>query len=139
MGCSVPEAEDITQTALAQCYASWPAVTRASDTDAYVYRVLVNCLKKSRQRHWWRERPTEELPTASEPDTAESTVLRQSLRAALGRLSAEHRTVLVLRFMADMSERQVADVLGIPAGTVKSRLSRALSAIDVADLREETP
>lgn len=139
LGCSVPEAEDVTQTALARCYASWDRVTRAADTDAYVYRVLVNCLSTSRRRRWWGERPTAEPPDSAEPDPTDETVLRQSVRSTLARLSTEHRTVLVLRFVADMSERQVAEVLGIPAGTVKSRVARALTTIDPSGLREETP
>lgn len=139
LGCTVPEAEDVTQTALARCYASWDKVTRASDTDAYVYRVLVNRLSSSHRRRWWGEQPTEQVRDRPEPDAADGVALRQSLRQALARLSHEQRTVLVLRFAADMSERQVADVLGVPPGTVKSRLARALAAIDVTGLREETP
>jgi RNA polymerase sigma factor (sigma-70 family) len=56
------------------------------------------------------------------------------LRAALQRLSTEQRAVLVLRFLADLSERQVAEVLRIAPGTVKSRTSRGLALL-AADTR----
>lgn len=45
--------------------------------------------------------------------------------AAINRLSYEHRVVVVLRYLADLSETRVAQVLSVPVGTVKSRLSRA--------------
>jgi RNA polymerase sigma factor (sigma-70 family) len=51
------------------------------------------------------------------------------VRQALLGLSRDHREVLVLRFYADLSERQVAEVLRVPAGTVKSRTARALAAL----------
>ena len=52
-----------------------------------------------------------------------------AVRRALATLTKEHREVLVLRFYADLSERETADVLGVPAGTVKSRTARALLAL----------
>ncbi|MFT3872491.1 MAG: sigma-70 family RNA polymerase sigma factor [Nocardioides sp.] len=58
-----------------------------------------------------------------------------TLTRALQQLSAEHREVLVLRFVADLSEAQVAAVLGVPAGTVKSRVARAIARIDTEALR----
>jgi RNA polymerase sigma-70 factor (sigma-E family) len=134
LGCSLNEAEDIVQTTLMQCYASWSRVARAADPDAYVYRVLVNCLAKSRRRRWWQERPTENLPEGGHHDEAELAAVAQTLRAALQRLSAEQRAVLVLRFLADLSERQVAEVLRIAPGTVKSRTSRGLALL-AADAR----
>jgi RNA polymerase sigma-70 factor (sigma-E family) len=136
LGCNRHEAEDVAQTAMARCYASWPRVRRASDIDAYVYRTLLNCWSKSRRRRWWAETPTEHLPESHHED---DPVLRVALEHALSKLSAEHRAVLVLRFVADMTESQVADVLGVPIGTVKSRVSRALANVDLDDLREETP
>jgi RNA polymerase sigma factor (sigma-70 family) len=62
---------------------------------------------------------------------------RHDIERALGRLSNDHRTVLVLRFVADLSEHEVARVLRVPPGTVKSRTARALAQVELADLREE--
>jgi len=128
LGCSHQEAEDLVQTALIRCYRAWDKVSKASDTDAYVYRVLVNCWAKSRKRRWWGEEPASDVPETVGPDTTDGVALGNAVTAALRRLSPEHRAVLVLRYVADMNEHQVAEALGIPVGTVKSRLSRAVAA-----------
>jgi len=52
----------LVQTALIRCYRAWGRVSKASDTDAYVYQVLVNCWSKSRKRHWWGEEPASNVP-----------------------------------------------------------------------------
>ncbi|GAW49336.1 MULTISPECIES: SigE family RNA polymerase sigma factor [unclassified Nocardioides] len=137
IGCPRHEAEDVVQTGLARCYASWDRVRRADDVDAYVYRTVLNCWHKSRKRRWWGEVPTEVLPEApTTEDPTDQVLLRQALEAQLARLSPEHREVLVLRFVADLTEPQVAEVLDVPVGTVKSRVSRALAQIDLAAVRE---
>ncbi len=129
LGCSPTEAEDIVQTTLARCYSGWAKVQSADVPDAYVYRTLVNCLAKSRRRMWWAETPTERLPDRSVGDPADAVAERASVLAALSALTESQRAVVVLRYYADLSERQVADALGIPAGTVKSRLSRGLEQL----------
>ena len=138
LGCSRTDAEDLVQTALVRCYQAWWRVQRANDPDAYVYRVLLNCLASSRRRRWWGERPSDDLPVAAASDHAEVAVVRVSLMAALAGLGEDQRRVLVLRYWADLTERQVADVLGVAVGTVKSRTSRALAALSLA-LGDETP
>ena len=128
LGCSYQEAEDMVQTALIRCYGAWDRIAKASDPDAYVHKVLVNCWAKSRKRRWWGEKPTADLPDSVGPDNTADVALSHALATALGRLSPQHRAVLVLRYAADMTEQQVAEALEIPVGTVKSRLSRATAA-----------
>ncbi len=53
LGCTVHEAEDLVQASLVKCYVSWDKVMRATDRDAYVYRVLVNT-HRSNHKRWWR-------------------------------------------------------------------------------------
>lgn len=132
LGCSPTDAEDSVQTALIRCYRSWDKVGRASTVDAYVYRVLVNCLHSERKRRWSGEIPTADLPDSrhGSDDLAEQAASRTTMQEALTHLSSHHRTVLVLRFFSDLSERQTAQVLGVPPGTVKSRVSRALAALN---------
>ena len=139
LGCSREEAEDVAQSGLARCYTAWERVRRADDVDAYVYRTVLNCWRKSHRRRWWGEVPTESLPEVVPADDAtDAVLLRQALEVELRRLSVDHREVLVLRFVADLTEVQVAEVLDVPVGTVKSRVSRALAQIDLAALREST-
>lgn len=127
LGCSTHEAEDLAQTALARCYVSWSKVTSADDKDAYVYRVLVNCRNDGRRRRWSGEWPSERVPEHQDGVDREAQVdVADAVDRALGGLSEQLRVVVVLRFYAHLSEAQTATVLGIPRGTVKSRLSRAL-------------
>lgn len=137
LGCEQHEAEDVTQTALIRCYQAWDRVSRADDPDAYVYRTLLNCWRRSRRRKWWGERPVDVLPEPAGGSATDEVDLRDLVAATLGRLSADHRAVLVLRFVADLSENQTASVLGVAVGTVKSRTARALAAVDAAQLRKE--
>jgi len=137
LGCAAHEAEDLAQTTLVRCYTSWAAVSRADDRTAYVYRVLVNCLRDSRRRRWWGERPTEHLPEdASRPDghvadpTAAVDVV-DAVHRALACLTKPNRDVVVLRHLAGLTEAQTSRALGVPAGTVKSRLSRSLAQLAV--------
>jgi len=130
LGCPEADAEDVVQTALARCLRSWRRVSRADSPDAYVNRVLVNTLRDARARRWNGELPSDSLPEhAAEASHEDGLVVRR----ALASLSTEHREVLVLRYFADLSERQAADALGIPAGTVKSRTARAIAALSAHD------
>jgi RNA polymerase sigma-70 factor (sigma-E family) len=127
LGCSLDDAEDVVQSALAKTLVHWRRVSRADRPDAYVYRILVNAYRDGRSRHWNGETPTAELP---EPPVYEvDLTIGLAVRRALSGLSKEHREVLVLRFYADLSEREAAEVLGVPPGTVKSRTARALAAL----------
>lgn len=136
LGCSREEAEDLAQETLVRCYRAWDRVSRADRQDAYVYRMLLNGFTRSRRRRWRGEVPTADVPAGSvEHDVTDQV----DVGRVLARLSAEHREVLVLRYVADLSEAATAAVLGVPAGTVKSRVSRALAAVDRSSLsREET-
>ena len=124
LGCPRPDAEDVVQTALVRCFRHWRRVQRADRPDAYVYRVLVNVLPDAQARRWLAETPTELLPDGIvvDPDVVSGLAVRD----ALARMEPGRREVLVLRYYADLSESDIAAVLGIPAGTVKSRAARAL-------------
>ncbi len=126
LGCPRADAEDIVQTALLKCYRSWRRVARADHPDAYVHRVLVTTLADARARRWHGELPTETLPDHADGADPTGGI---AVRRALAALSPEHREVLVLRFYADLPERDTAVVLGVAPGTVKSRTSRALAAL----------
>jgi RNA polymerase sigma factor (sigma-70 family) len=83
---------------------------------------------------WWRRRwrgelPTLQLPEVAAPDSYADVDSRQALRAALAQLPPRQRAVVVLRYHQDLSEAQVAGLLGISAGTVKSQAARALATL----------
>lgn len=143
LGCSHADAEDAAQSALVKVWSHWGRVQAAAEPDAYVYRILLNTLATSRRRRWWGERPTADLPeptsgqaggrTADDTTTVE---LRDAVVAALRELPPEQRQVLVLRYVADLSERATAETLGVAVGTVKSRTARGLAALDRTHLTD---
>jgi RNA polymerase sigma-70 factor (sigma-E family) len=140
LGAFPHEAEDLVQTTLMRCYASWSKVRSADNRDAYVYRMLVNAHRTSRKRRWWGERPSSVIPEPS--DGADETARIEAADAverALGHLTEAGRTVVVLRFFGQLSEREIADALNIPTGTVKSRLSRALTQLSGSAELSERP
>jgi RNA polymerase sigma factor (sigma-70 family) len=139
IGCPRREADDVVQAGLARCYAAWDRVREADDMDAYVYRAVLDCWHRSRRRGWRGEPPGEPLPEPFPPeDVTDLVLLRRALEAQLAPLTPEDREALVLRFVADLTELQVSEVLDVPVGTVKGRVARALARIDLATLQEMT-
>ncbi|WGX95379.1 SigE family RNA polymerase sigma factor [Nocardioides sp. L-11A] len=126
MGSPLADAEDIVQSALTTCYRHWTKVRRAGSPEAYVYRILVNTRASTWRRKWRGELPTDDLPDGiTDPDLTTGIAVRQALAA----MPAAQREVLVLRYYADLTEREIADVLRIAPGTVKSRAARGLAAL----------
>ena len=140
LGCSHHEAEDIVQSTLTRCLVKWSQVRRAKDRDAYVNRILVNTLIDSRRRRWTAEKPSDRVPDDSAPDGQVEVDLRDAVDRSLARLNADQRVAVVLRYYLNLTEQQMATVLGVAPGTVKSRLSRALQALAAdPDLAQEAP
>lgn len=123
-------AEDAVQVAFAQAHARWGRVSRVGDPLAYVRRIAFH-QALSQRRLAFRRR---EVTTAALSDLAMSTEqpnveARLDLWEAIGRLPARQRAVVVLRYYEDLSERQIAETLGIRPGTVKSQASAALATL----------
>ena len=130
LGANLDDAHDLAQVVLIKCYTSWPKVCKANNRDSYVYQILLNCYRDSRRRRWWAERPSSDLPDLPDAaDHARSIETTDSIHRAMKDLSKVNREVVVLRYLAQLSEQQTADILNIAAGTVKSRLSRAISQL----------
>ncbi|MET8351758.1 MULTISPECIES: SigE family RNA polymerase sigma factor [unclassified Micromonospora] len=118
-------AEDLVQTALARTYRHWRRI-RDGDPEAYVRRVMYH-----QQVSWWRRRRlTERLqaePTEQAgADHSDTTALRLTLTAALRHLTPRQRAVIVLRYYEDLTEAQVAEMLGCSIGTVKRHAHDAI-------------
>ena len=140
LGANPDEAEDLAQQTLVRCYASWQRVTDASNRDAYVYRMLLNQLRDVRRTRWWRGRVDVEADRPVD-DVSSQVVVADAVHQALDGLTKQQRDVVVLRYFVQLTEAQTAAALGIPTGTVKSRLSRALAALagshHLSELSEE--
>jgi RNA polymerase sigma-70 factor (sigma-E family) len=122
-------AEDLLQTALARLWLVWPRV-RDEAPEAYVRKILANTSASWWRRRWHGERPTEHLPEVpGHDDLAAAAADRDRLRVALRSLPPRQRAVVVLRYAEDLSEKQVADELGISLGTVKTLAARGLARL----------
>ncbi|MBI1176463.1 sigma-70 family RNA polymerase sigma factor [bacterium] len=87
------------------------------------------------QQHWRKSRPTESLDEAAETDFANPTESPDRLLVsaeqqelfltAIGQLPEEHRSVVLLHYLEDFDLAEIADITGVPLGTVKSRLHHA--------------
>ena len=116
-------AEDLTQQGMAKLYAAWPRV-RASTRAAYARKVVVNeCLSHLRRRR--PETPTDELPDRP----AHVAPITLDLGEALALLPPRQRAIVALRFLDDLPVAEVAELLGIAEGTVKSQTARALDTL----------
>jgi RNA polymerase sigma-70 factor (sigma-E family) len=125
---SPEEAEDLVQEALAKSMRRWRQVS-ADDPVAYVRKVMVNT-HVTRWRRWGARVRVGEVPEVAADDAA----LARSqdwdvLRRALARLSARQRAVLVLRYLEDLPDVTIAELLGCQPGTVRSQASRGLAAL----------
>jgi RNA polymerase sigma-70 factor (sigma-E family) len=119
-------AADLVQDALERALDAWPRIRNHDDPEGYVRRTMVN-----RNVSIWRRRRREYL-VEGVPDRAhhdDPPMLDPELRAALAALPPRQRTVLVLRYGEDLSERQVAQMLGCSVGTVKSQTFKALTKL----------
>jgi len=126
--------EDATQQALLAIWRDLPRLRDPARFDAWSYRLLVRaCYAEARRtRHW---APNLRLLPADEPAAREglsAVVDRDQLERGFRRLSIEHRAVVVLHHYLDLPLDDVADVLGVPVGTVRSRLHHAMRGLRAA-------
>ena len=122
---------DAAAEGFARALERWSTVSGYANPTGWVYRVGLNWAR-SRHRRSRRERIGLRLTDRVAPEQAAPDM---QLIDALGQLSTDHRVVVVGRYYLDWSEAELAEVLDVAPGTVKSRLSRALSRL--ATLMEE--
>ena len=121
-------AEDLTQATYTKVFLAWPRVGRAEDPVAYSRGVLTRTYLSHRRLRRSSERPAETLPEPPAEPGAEGET-RLDLMRALRLLSAQDRTVLVLRYWLDLDVTQTADVLGVGEAAVRQRARRALTRL----------
>jgi RNA polymerase sigma-70 factor (ECF subfamily) len=140
------EARDLSQEVFLQVYRSLGGFRGTSSLRTWIYRIVVNQCR-NRRRFWQRRRrdrslPIEDLKPADEMELAggrgrspgpleslESAERSRQVQAALLGLSFEHRVILLLREVEELSCAEIGAALGLAEGTVKSRLSRAREAL----------
>ncbi|GAA3158275.1 MULTISPECIES: SigE family RNA polymerase sigma factor [Streptomyces] len=121
------EAEDLLQSALFSTYRAWDRISDKAAVGGYLRRTMTNLHISAWRRRKLNEYPTEELPeTPGDTDAMRGTELRAVLWQALARLPELQRTMLVLRYYEGRTDPEIADILGISVGTVKSSIWRSL-------------
>lgn len=125
------EAQDAVQDAFTRALARTGGLRGIDNPEAWLRTVAVNVVRRRWRRRMVldtilrRDRPVQPCVTA--PPGPEGTDVRE----ALARVGAAYREVLVLHYFADLPVDEIADLLGVRPGTVKSRLSRARAALAV--------
>jgi RNA polymerase sigma-70 factor (ECF subfamily) len=144
---SSDEAEDIVQEAFLRAFRSFDAL-RSADAKAWLLTIVRNCHATARQQEQRRgfvplpEEPdaqfgAETLSAPPDPESASAALDdKRALDRLIAALPAEHREVLLLREMEDLSYGEIAAVTQVPIGTVMSRLARARAALKVRWLEE---
>ncbi|WP_088287213.1 SigE family RNA polymerase sigma factor [Kineosporia sp. A_224] len=123
-------AEDLLQTALAEVWPKWARISAGQSPEAYVRRVLVSTFLSGRRRRWRGEVPSAQVPeTAEDTDLAGRSAARDAVHRALLRLSPQQRSVVVLRYLEDLSIDETARTLGCSTATVKVQAGRALATL----------
>ena len=122
-GASPALAEDLLQEAYARLVPRWQSVQHYDNPEAWVRTVALRLYlsHERRSRLFHRRAPILQTPAAGEGPSPD----RVAVEAALAQLPAHQRVVVVLHYLVDLSVDEIAITLKIPAGTVKSRLSRA--------------
>lgn len=121
-------AEDLAAEALARAYARWPQVRSHPNPDAWLLRVVGNlAIDHMRRSRHTGPTPLEEPVGKDRPE--HDAVLHVDLARAVHRLSSRQQEVVVMRYLVDLSEDEVASSLGMSNGSVKTHLSRASSRL----------
>lgn len=134
------DAEDAAQDGFLKAHAALSRFRPDAPFRPWLLRIVVNEARNRRRSTGRRAglalRMAEDRPTDDAAPSPEAAVLaaeaRRDLLAALGRLGDDDRLVVGCRYLLELSEAETAEALGIPRGTVKSRLSRALGRLRVA-------
>ena len=119
-------AADCVAEAFARAYAAWPRVQRMDSPTGWVFRVAQNELRRRTRRS---KRETELLATMFGTETVELHPGEHELWQAIASLPDRMRLVVALRYVADLSEKDVATIMGISRGGVSSLLVKARSEL----------
>jgi RNA polymerase sigma-70 factor (ECF subfamily) len=134
-------AEDALQNALVLAWRRLPHLRDADRFEAWIHRILVHaCYDESqRARSWTATVRVLPVDGPSTPDGSSALADRDELERAYRRLSLEQRAVFVLHHYLGLPLVEVAELLGIPAGTARSRLHYAIAGLRDALKAEPEP
>jgi RNA polymerase sigma-70 factor, ECF subfamily len=122
-------AEDVVQEAALLSWRKLANLRTGTEMRPWFLAIVANQCRTMARRRWWSVIHLEVRTVSSGAGFEDRIVRGADLRAALRKLAPEHREALVLRFYLDLPIEEVAAIAGVPAGTVKSRINRALAAM----------
>lgn len=134
------EADDVVEDALMRIHRAAPGFRGERGLRTWSLRIVANLCRDHLRRRKFSAGPPEELPPlqqlglsvdpVAEWDGAiDQRVLAEALEKAIGGLAPDHREAVVMRYRLGLTEAEMSETLGVPAGTVKSRLSRAMMVL----------
>lgn len=128
------DAEDLVLDTFVEAYLNLRQLRRPESFGWWLRTIAINIC-----RTWYRQKKTEPVPVSAEPSDPETEVyLDDRLVLGIDRLSEAHRHILHLHYQAGLSYQEIADELGVPIGTVMSRMHRARNALkDIVEADEE--
>lgn len=123
-------ANDAVQDALVRCWRDLPSLKDSDRFDGWLRRLLMHSIMdefRRQRRHAAKIQVLREHPvTRHEQSMLED---RDEIERAFRRISVDHRAILTLHYLQELSLAEVADALGVPIGTAKSRLHYAMEAV----------
>jgi RNA polymerase sigma-70 factor (ECF subfamily) len=141
------DAEDMTQETFIRAFRALPRfeIRKGTSFEAWLYRIAVNACRSRMRRKWYQVLPWPEPAPAmvAKPHEQPERLMmqvehRDQILEAIDSLGEKHRLVVILRYYAGLSNEEIARTLGIPSGTVRSRLHIARQRLRerLADLEE---
>jgi RNA polymerase sigma-70 factor (ECF subfamily) len=139
---NLTDGQDLAQETFLKAYEHWGDFRNESEVSTWLYRICINCWKNrmryESRRSFWKhfsldardgdsDKPVREIPSGEAPvdQPVEKAQEMQALHRALGQMKMEDRTILVLFEMEERTYEEISELLEIPVGTVRSRLSRS--------------
>jgi RNA polymerase sigma-70 factor (ECF subfamily) len=133
---SAPDAEDAVQEALARAWKSWPSLRDKDRFEPWFDRILVNiCRDRLRRKRGRQVEELDEELLVYTDDPFQAALARAEVDRLVLVLNPDQRVLVGLRFWRDLSLQEIANLLGIPLGTVQSRLHYALQRLREASER----
>jgi len=122
-------AEDAVQEAAIRAWQKLDHLRPGTEMRPWFLGIVANQCRTTVRGRWWSVLPLDEMVRGTGRAMEEEVVRSASVRAALRRLSPEHREVLVLHYYLDLPLEEVAAIARIPVGTAKSRINRGIAAM----------
>jgi len=127
-----PAAEEVAQDVFLELHRVLPVLDSPAHVINWLRRATAHRSidRQRRQRKWWRSFwPLEQAPEPAAPASEGDILLAEALRQLIASLPAKPRMAMILRYQEDMEPTEIAEVLKMPLGTVKSHLQRSLKLL----------